>query len=114
MYNGLVMENTDINSEIVTVSATDADTASNNVEIVYAFTGMYVGAAYSVIAISTCIGDTQYADRFAIDQLGVIRNLVQLVRWMINDAICSIYLHTTMKHLNIRYQMGIHYQNQNF
>lgn len=90
MYNGLVMENTDINSEIVTVSATDADTASNNVEIVYAFTGMYVGAAYSVIGISTCIGDTQYADRFAIDQLGVIRNLVQLVRWIINSAICSI------------------------
>ena len=37
-----MMENADDNSVIVTVSATDADTASNNVEIVYAFTGMYV------------------------------------------------------------------------
>lgn len=45
MYSGSVMENTE-NSVIVTVSATDEDTASNNVDITYAFTGMYVGTAY--------------------------------------------------------------------
>ena len=74
------MENTDVNYEILTVSATDED-ATNNAEIQYAFTGMYVGATYSaVVKCLLYIDDLLYSDRFTIDPVsGVIRNRVQLV-----------------------------------
>ena len=74
------MENTDVNYEILTVSATDED-AANNAKIQYAFTGVYIGATYNaVVKCLLYIDDLLYSDRFTIDPVsGVIRNRVQLV-----------------------------------
>ena len=80
MYLSSVLENT-VSFNILTVSATDEDSATNNNRVQYTFSGMRVYITYMIIyIICVYIDDLQYPGRFVIDpNNGTIRSVVQLV-----------------------------------